>query len=69
LVPANLTLAQLHDVPDALADPTHEQHEELQDWAEENYDPDVFSIDDVSRMLTPMRRRRRNTSRGQAPSR
>ena len=58
-----------YDLLDALGDPTHEQHEELQDWVEENYDPDIFSIDDVNRMLMPMRRRRRNTSRGQAPSR
>jgi len=62
-------IAGFYDLLDALADPTHEQHDELQDWVEENYDPDIFSIDDVNRMLTPLRRPRRNTSRGQAPAR
>jgi hypothetical protein len=52
------------DLLDALADPAHERHEELLDWLEDDYDPDAFSIDDVNRMLTPLRRRRGNTSRG-----
>lgn len=49
--------------------PTHEQHEELQDWVGEEYDPDAFSIEDVNRMLTPLRRRRAGTSRGWTPAR
>ncbi len=53
-----------YDLLDAIGDPAHEQHDELMDWIEDNYDPDVFSIDDVNRMLTPLRRRRGNTSRG-----
>jgi hypothetical protein len=56
-------IAGFYDLLAALADPSHEQHEELHDWVGNNYDPDIFSIDDANRMLTPMRRRRRNASR------
>ncbi len=58
-----------YDLLDALGDPTHEQHDELQDWVEDNYDPDFFSIDDVNQILIPLRRRRGNSSRGSAPAR
>lgn len=52
-----------YDLLEALGNPVHDRHDELQDWIEDNYNPDVFSIDDVNRMLTPLRRRRGNTSR------
>jgi hypothetical protein len=58
-----------YDLLDALEDPTHEQHDELQDWVGDDYDPDTFSIDEVNQMLTPLRRRRGSTSRGWAPAR
>lgn len=58
-----------YDLLDALGDPTHEQHEQLQDWVGDDYDPDAFSIDEVNQKLTPLRRRRSNTSRGWAPAR
>ena len=58
-----------YDLLDALGDPTHEQHDELLDWIGDDYDPDAFSIEDVNRMLMPLRRRRGNTSRGRAPAR
>jgi hypothetical protein len=58
-----------YDLLDALGNATHEQHDELQDWVGDNYDPDVFSIDDVNRSLIPLRRRRGNSSRGSAPAR
>jgi hypothetical protein len=58
-----------YNLLDALGDPTHEQHDELQDWVGDTYDPEVFSIDDVNRMLTPLRRRMGNTSRRRAPVR
>jgi hypothetical protein len=58
-----------YDLLDVLGDPTHEQHDELQDWVGDNYDPDVFSIDDVNQILIPLRRRRGNSSRGSAPAR
>ncbi|HEY1219573.1 MAG TPA: plasmid pRiA4b ORF-3 family protein [Bryobacteraceae bacterium] len=50
-----------YDLLDALGDPTHEQHEELQDWVGDDYDPDAFSIDDVNRMLAPRRGHRGKT--------
>jgi hypothetical protein len=58
-----------YDLLDALGDPKHEQHEELQAWVGNDYDPGAFSIEDVNQMLTPLRRRRGNTSRGSAPAR
>jgi len=58
-----------YDLLDALGDPTHDQHEELQDWVGDDYDPDAFSIEDVNQMLTPLRRRRDKTSRGWSPAR
>ena len=50
-----------YELLDALRDPTHEQHEELQDWVGDDYQPDAFSIDEVNRMLTPRRGRRGKT--------
>jgi hypothetical protein len=50
-----------YDLLDALGDPTHEQHEELQDWVGDDYDPDAFSIDEVNRMIAPRRGRRGKT--------
>jgi hypothetical protein len=50
-----------YDLLDALRDPTHEQHEELQDWVGDDYDPDAFSIDEVNRMIAPRRGRRGKT--------
>lgn len=58
-----------YDLLDALGDPTHEQHDELLDWVGDDYDPDALSIEEVNRMLTPLRRRRGDTSRGWAPAR
>ena len=45
-----------YDLLEALGDPAHEQHDELRDWVGDEYDPDAFSVDDVNRMLTPLRR-------------
>jgi len=54
-----------YDLLDALGDAMHEQHDELRDWVGDDYDPDVFSIDDVNRMLMPLHRRRGRASRSQ----
>ena len=51
-----------YDLVEALSDPTHERHEEMIDWIGE-FDPQAFSVESVNRMLTPLRRRRDNTSR------
>ncbi len=58
-----------YDLLGALGDPTHEQHDELRDCVGEDYDPDVLSLDEVNRMLAPLRRQRGNPSRGWAPAR
>ena len=50
-----------YDLLDALGDPTHEQHEELQDWVGDDYDPDAFSVEEVNPMLAPRRRHRGKT--------
>ncbi|HVH89717.1 MAG TPA: plasmid pRiA4b ORF-3 family protein [Terriglobales bacterium] len=52
-----------YDLLDALRDPTHEQHDELQNWVGDDYDPEAFSIEDVNRMLRHLRPRRIATSR------
>jgi hypothetical protein len=56
-------IAGFYDLVEALSDPTHERHEEMLDWLGK-FDPQAFSIESVNRMLTPLRRRRDNTSRG-----
>ena len=49
---------------DVLRDPTHERHEELQDWVGGDYDPEAFSIEAVNRILTRLlTRRTRRSSR------
>ena len=62
-------IAGFYDLLDALGDPTHEQHEELQDWVDDDYDPDSFSIDKVNQMLMPRQRRQASPSRGSLPAR
>jgi hypothetical protein len=42
---------------EALADPAHEEHDELRDWAG-NYDPNAFSVDYVNRLIKPLHKRR-----------
>jgi hypothetical protein len=48
---------------DAIGDPHHKQHEEMREWVGDDYDPEVFSIDDVNRILSPLPRRRRKASK------
>ncbi len=40
---------------DAIADPKHERHEELDEWYGEGFDPERFSVDEVNRQLAPRR--------------
>jgi hypothetical protein len=51
-----------YDLVHALRDPTHEQHEELQDWVGGDYDPEAFSIEAVNRILTRLLPPRTTTS-------
>jgi hypothetical protein len=47
-----------YDLLDALGDPAHDQYDELRDWVGDDYDPEVFSVEDVNRMLKPLQRHR-----------
>jgi hypothetical protein len=51
-----------YNLLDAIADPEHEQHEDLLDWLGGDFNPEVFSIDDVNRRLAPLQRRRTKTA-------
>ena len=53
-----------YDLVEALNDPNHERHEEMLDWIGDDFNPQAFSIDNVNRMLAPLRRHRHKTSRG-----
>jgi hypothetical protein len=56
-------LGGFYDLLDALRDPAHEQHDEMNHWVGDDYDPNAFSIDAVNRMITPLPRRRIKPSR------
>ena len=43
--------------------PYTNSNDELQGWVADNYDPDIFFIDDVNPVLMPFRRLRGNNSR------
>ena len=47
-----------YNLLDALADPDHEQHEELTEWIGGDFDAKAFSVDDVNRKLALLHRRR-----------
>jgi hypothetical protein len=42
-----------YELVDALADPSHERHEELRDWIGDDFDPQAFSVDLVNQKLAP----------------
>lgn len=46
-----------YDMLDALADPKHEQHEELLEWLGGPFDPEAFALDEVNQMLAEWRGR------------
>jgi hypothetical protein len=46
-----------YELLSALADPSHERHEELSDWIGDDFDPQAFSVDLVNQKLAPKRRR------------
>jgi len=55
-----------YDLLDALQDPAHEEHQELRDWVGGDYDPEVFSIEAVNRILTRLIPRRKSSKRARA---
>lgn len=40
---------------DVAADPDHEEHDELVEWLSDDFDPDVFDVDEVNDMLAQLR--------------
>jgi len=48
-----------YNLLEAIADPDHEQHEELLEWVGEDFDPEAFSVEEVNRGLASMHRRRK----------
>jgi hypothetical protein len=48
---------------DAISDPNHDHHEEMLERVGDDYDPEVFSMDAVNRMLRPLPRRRGKASK------
>ncbi len=43
------------DLLKALADPKHEQHQELRDWIGDDFDPEAFDLDAVNSQLQQLR--------------
>jgi hypothetical protein len=39
------------DFLEAMADPNHEQHEELREWVGDEFDPEAFSVEEVNKEL------------------
>jgi hypothetical protein len=58
-----------YDLLDALQDPAHEEHQQLRDWVGGDYDPEVFSIEAVNRILTRLIPRRKSSKRARAVAR
>jgi hypothetical protein len=46
-----------YNLLEAIADPEHEQHEELLEWVSEDFDPEAFSVDEVNQRLAGLQRR------------
>jgi hypothetical protein len=44
---------------EAMADPKHPEREEMLEWIGEDFDPEAFDMDAVSRRLQPSRRKRK----------
>src|SRR5258708_1799653 len=51
-----------YNLLDIIGDPNHEEHEEMLEWVDDDYDPEAFSLDDVNRTLARFHRRRRKAS-------
>ena len=62
-------IGAFYDLLDALRNPAHEQHKELQDWVGGDYDPEAFSTEAVNRILTRLLPRRTTRSSRRALAR
>jgi hypothetical protein len=47
-----------YNLLDAIGDPKHEQHEEMREWGDEDFDPEAFSIDEINIRLAYLQQRR-----------
>jgi hypothetical protein len=48
-----------YNLLEAISDPDHEDHEDMQEWIGGDFDPEDFSVDQVNEMLTHLQRRGR----------
>jgi len=48
-----------YEMLDVLKDPQHEGYEELAEWLEDDFDPELFDIEKVNAALTKLRRKRK----------
>jgi Plasmid pRiA4b ORF-3-like protein len=53
-----------YNLLEAISNPGHAEHEDLQDWLGDDFDPEAFSVDEVNRCLAPLQRRRTKTDVG-----
>ncbi|MDQ7784265.1 MAG: plasmid pRiA4b ORF-3 family protein [Desulfomonilaceae bacterium] len=53
---------------EALKDPSHEDHEEMQEWVDEDFDPNRFDAEEINRRLNPPVRKRNWTWGGNTPT-
>jgi hypothetical protein len=49
-------VAGYYNLLEAIRNPDHEEHEEMQEWVGDDFDPDAFSMDEVNERLTPIQR-------------
>jgi hypothetical protein len=42
-------ISGFYELLDAVADPNHEQHQEMRNWIGGDFDPQAFSVDEVNR--------------------
>jgi hypothetical protein len=43
-----------YNLLEAIRDPAHKEHEDMLDWVGGEFNPDVFSAEDVNRRLSPI---------------
>ena len=53
---------------EALKDPSHEDHEEMQEWVDEDFDPNRFDAEEINSRLNPPVRKRNWTCGGNTPT-
>jgi hypothetical protein len=46
-----------YSILDAIEDKKHPDHEEMQEWVGEDFDPDFFNIDEINKRLKPLQKK------------